>query len=98
MPPYCTTRLRFGAYLGLQLDIAIEQQGYFSLRPAATTAITAPANSRLDTSSASPSSTAAPSKVKNGCSNWVWPTRATPPSAMPRYQKKKPINMENMEI
>lgn len=30
---------------------------------------------------------------RNGCKYWVWLTRATPPSASPWYQAKKPRNM-----
>ena len=45
--------------------------------------------------SGSPSTSAAPSKVRNGCTSCTWLTRSAPPRARPRYQAKKPAHMEN---
>jgi hypothetical protein len=35
--------------------------------------------------------------VSTGCASWIWPIFATPPSASPRYQAKKPRNIEMTE-
>lgn len=36
-------------------------------------------------------------EAEKGCSNCNWPMPAMPPSARPRYQKTKPISIENTE-
>ena len=45
----------------------------------------------------SPRTSAASTSVSGVWSSWVCPAFATPPSARPAYQAKKPRNIENAE-
>jgi hypothetical protein len=64
---------------------------------ARTQARTASAATIIAAVTCSPRMSDAHSSVSTGCASWIWPIFATPPSASPRYQAKKPRNIEITE-
>ena len=64
------------------------------LRPSATIAMTATANSTVSSVTTSCSISAETAMVTKACSNCTWLTRAMPPIASPTFQAKKPRNIE----
>ena len=61
---------------------------------ATTQASTASAATTIAAVTVSPSTSADHASVRTGCASWIWPIFATPPSARPWYQAKKPRNIE----
>src|SRR5690606_19612507 len=61
-------------------------------RLSATLATTSSANTRSRAPQSSDNSTPAPRRVTNGCSSCTWLTRATPPTARPRFHRKNPAS------
>jgi hypothetical protein len=64
---------------------------------ATTHARTASAAITIASVTVSPRISAAQISVSTGCASWIWPILATPPSASPWYQAKKPRNIEITE-
>ncbi len=62
------------------------------------TASTLTANPTFMAVMGSPNKKYAPTSVKKGCSSCTCPTRATPPSARPRYQKKNPMYIDTKPL
>ena len=64
---------------------------------ASTQASTASAATSIAAVTSSSMISAAHASVSTGCASWSCPIRATPPSASPWYQAKKPRNIEITE-